>query len=88
MEELPALPQIEVNLLNNHHFGDRRGWRARGKLRNFNNPRGFHKRRPGEAPPHHFEDDFKKTKKHDKKFKKMTSRVVTSKEISGTLMTK
>ena len=39
MDELPAPPRLEANAANGHNFDDRRGWRARGNQKNFNNQR-------------------------------------------------
>ena len=44
-------PRNEINIQNDHRFGEARGQRARGYFRNMNNPRGLQRRRPGYAIP-------------------------------------
>ena len=51
-------PRNEINFQNDQRFGETRGRRARGYVRNMNNPRGLQRRRPGYAIQQQLDEDF------------------------------
>ena len=51
-------PRNEINFQNDQRFGETRGRRARGYVRNMNNPRGLQRRKPGYAIQQQLDEDF------------------------------